>query len=118
MHLRAKKLFTTAKKYSRMVVSNDTNEEKLMSDSIFLEADNRGIAVYEGPGNRVDWARDVLSLSNVVENWDLYDRDNVFFTSSMDFANEYGFKTADGARKLLKEATRIFLNRAVSEGMI
>ena len=64
----------------------------MSNESIFLEADNGGIAVYEGPGNRVDWAKNVLSLSTVIENWNLLDRDNVFFTSSMDFASEYGFK--------------------------
>ena len=68
----------------------------MSNESIFLEADNGGIAVYEGPGNRVDWAKNVLSLSVVIENWNLLDRDNVFFTSSMDFASEYGFQKRPG----------------------
>ena len=62
----------------------------MSNESIFLEADNGGIAIYEGAGNRVDWAKDVLALSVVIENWNLLDRDNVFFTSSMDFASENG----------------------------
>ena len=34
----------------------------MSNESIFLQADNGGIAIYEGPGNRVDWAKDVLAL--------------------------------------------------------
>jgi len=87
----------------------------MSNESIFLEADNGGIAVYEGPGNRVDWAKDVLSLSTVIENWDLLDRPNVFFTSSMDFASEYGFKRNQDARILFGEASTIFLQREADE---
>ena len=75
----------------------------MSNESIFLEADNGGIAIYEGAGNRVDWAKDVLALSVVIENWNLLDRDNVFFTSSMDFASEYGFKRNQDARGKSKE---------------
>ena len=85
------------------------------NESIFLEADNGGIAIYEGAGNRVDWARDVLSLSIVIENWNLLDRDNVFFTSSMDFASEYGFKRDGDARLLFGEASVIVLDRETAE---
>ena len=103
----------------------------MSNESIFLEADNGGIAVYEGPGNRVDWAKNVLSLSTVIENWDLLDRPNVFFTSSMDFASEYGFKRNQDARILFGEASTIvlrreeaaeehrrFMNKAIIEGVI
>ena len=103
----------------------------MSNESIFLEADNGGIAIYEGAGNRVDWARDVLSLSTVIENWNLLDRDNVFFTSSMDFASEYGFKRNGDARLLFGEASTIvlrreeaeeeqrrFMNKAIIEGVI
>ena len=45
----------------------------MSNESIFLEADNGGIAIYEGAGNRVDWAKDVLALSVVIENWNLLD---------------------------------------------
>ena len=87
----------------------------MSNESIFLEADNGGIAVYEGPGNRVDWAKNVLSLSVVIENWNLLDRDNVFFTSSMDFASEYGFKRNQDARILFGEASTIVLQREADE---
>ena len=103
----------------------------MSNESIFLEADNGGIAIYEGAGNRVDWAKDVLALSVVIENWNLLDRDNVFFTSSMDFASEYGFKRNQDARILFGEAStivlrreeaeeehRIFMNKAIIEGVI
>tara|TARA_B100001094_G_scaffold176994_1_gene170952 strand:- start:1164 stop:1523 length:360 start_codon:yes stop_codon:yes gene_type:complete len=86
-------------------------EKKMSNESIFLEADNGGIAIYEGAGNRVDWARDVLALSTVIENWNLLDRDNVFFTSSMDFASENGFKRDQDARILFGEASTIVLRR-------
>ena len=110
----------------------------MKNESIFLEADNGGIAIYEGAGNRVDWAKDVLALSTVIENWNLLDRDNVFFTSSMDFASEYGFKRNQDARILFGEAsiivlrneeveenerramaeTTLFMNRAIIDGVI
>ena len=107
------------------------NGEKMSNESIFLEADNGGIAIYEGAGNRVDWAKNVLALSDVIENWNLLDRDNVFFTSSMDFASEYGFKRNQDARILFGEASTIvlrreeaeeehrrFMNKAIIEGVI
>ena len=81
----------------------------MSNESIFLEADNGGIAIYEGAGNRVDWAKDVLALSVVIENWNLLDRDNVFFTSSMDFASEYGFKRNQDARILFPEVPEVIL---------
>ena len=87
----------------------------MSNESIFLEADNGGIAIYEGAGNRVDWAKNVLALSVVIENWNLLDRDNVFFTSSMDFASEYGFKRNQDARILFGEASTIVLRREEAE---
>tara|TARA_B100000575_G_C22955148_1_gene552227 strand:+ start:45 stop:356 length:312 start_codon:yes stop_codon:yes gene_type:complete len=87
----------------------------MSNESIFLEADNGGIAIYEGAGNRVDWAKDVLALSVVIENWDLLDRPNVFFTSSMDFASENGFKRDQDARILFGEASTIVLQREADE---
>ena len=87
----------------------------MSNESIFLQADNGGIAIYEGAGNRVDWAKNPLALSVVIENFNLLDRDNVFFTSSMDFASEYGFKRDQDARILFGEASSIFLRREEAE---
>ena len=87
----------------------------MSSESIFLQADNGGIAIYEGAGNRVDWAKNPLALSVVIENFDLLDRPNVFFTSSMDFASEYGFKRDHDARLLYGEASHIVLMREADE---
>ncbi len=83
--------------------------------SKFIEADNGGIAVYEGPGNRVAWAKDPLSISLIIDNWNLLDDPNVFFTSSMDFASEYGFKENGDARLLYGEASVIFLDTESAE---
>ena len=42
--------------------------------------------------------------------------DRMFFTSSMDFANEYGFATHDGAKEIFYSAQNMIQDEIVANG--
>ncbi len=65
-----------------------------MSDTVFIEAMCGGIGVYIGAGNKVGFARKKIY-------------GEVMFTSSMDFASEYGFADNGDARKFFNDAIEL-----------
>lgn len=71
--------------------------EKIM-ETIFINAENGGISIDLGPGNRIGLAKTPKTLNKLINDNNL--QGDVAFTSSMDFADEYGFKNGDGARIL------------------
>ena len=77
-----------------------TNQE-----TIFIGAENGGIAVYKGVANKVGFAKTAKMLAYILDTHKIYDA--VMFTSSMDFADEEGFAHYDGAKNLWNEAVEL-----------
>ena len=77
-----------------------TNQE-----TIFIGAENGGIAVYKGVANKVGFAKTAKMLAYILDTHKIYGA--VMFTSSMDFADEEGFAHYDGAKNLWNEAVEL-----------
>ena len=77
-----------------------TNQE-----TVFISAQNGGIGVYIGAGNKVGFAKTAKMLAYILDTHKIYG--SVMFTSSMDFADEEGFDHYDGAKNLWNEAVEM-----------
>ena len=79
-----------------------------MSETVFIDAMDGGIGVFIGAGNQVGFAKDAKMLKYILDtkNVNVFE-DRMFFTSSMDFADEYGFDHHDGAKDLWKNAVKM-----------
>ena len=75
----------------------------MTKESVFIDAQNGGIGVYIGAGNKVGFAKTPKMLAYILDTKKVFGE--VMFTSSMDFATEAGFATDDGAK--------IFFNNAI-----
>ena len=64
----------------------------------FIAAQDGGIQFFSGVGNQVGFATTPKMVAYVVQTKGL--AESVFHSSSMDFADEEGFATYDGAWKL------------------
>ena len=64
----------------------------------FIAAQDGGIQFFSGVGNQVGFATTPKMVAYVVQTKGL--AESVFHSSSMDFADEEGFDTYDGAWKL------------------
>ena len=73
-----------------------------MSETVFIDAMNGGIGVFIGAGNQVGFAKTPKMLAYILDTKKIYGR--VMFTSSMDFASEYGFADNGDARKFFDDA--------------
>ena len=73
-----------------------------MSDTVFIDAMDGGIGVFIGAGNQVGFAKTPKMLAYILDTKKIYGE--VMFTSSMDFASEYGFADNGDARKLFDDA--------------
>ena len=73
-----------------------------MSDTVFIDAMDGGIGVFIGAGNQVGFAKTPKMLAYILDTKKIYGE--VMFTSSMDFASEYGFADNGDARKLFNDA--------------
>ena len=71
------------------------------NETVFIDAENGGIAVYVGVGNKVGFAKTAKMLAYILDTHKIFGE--VMFTSSMDFADEEGFDTWDGARVFWQE---------------
>ena len=76
-----------------------------MSDTVFIEAMCGGIGVYIGAANKVGFARTPKMLAYILDTKKIYGE--VMFTSSMDFASEYGFADNGDARKFFNDAIEL-----------
>ncbi len=76
-----------------------------MSDTVFIDAMDGGIGVFIGAGNQVGFAKTPKMLAYILDTKKIYGE--VMFTSSMDFASEYGFADNGDARKLFDDAVAI-----------
>ena len=77
-----------------------TNQE-----TVFISAQNGGIGVYIGAGNKVGFAKTAKMLAYILDTHKIYG--SVMFTSSMDFADEEGFDHYDGAKDLWNAAVEL-----------
>ena len=73
-----------------------------MSETVFIDAMNGGIGVFIGAGNQVGFAKTPKMLAYILDTKIIYGQ--VMFTSSMDFASEYGFADNGDARKFFDDA--------------
>ena len=70
-----------------------------MNKTVFIDAQDGGIGVYIGAGNKVGFAKTPKMLAYILDTKKVFGE--VMFTSSMDFATEAGFATDDGAKTFL-----------------
>ena len=76
-----------------------------MSDTVFISANNGGIEVGIGVGNKVGFAKTAKMLAYILDTKKIFGE--VMFTSSMDFADENGFTHYDGAKNLWNAAVEL-----------
>ena len=77
----------------------------MTKESVFIDAQNGGIGVYIGAGNKVGFAKTAKMLAYILDTKKIYGE--VMFTSSMDFASEYGFADNGDARKFFNDAIEL-----------
>jgi len=76
----------------------------MTKETIFLNAQNGAVAVYKGVANLVGLAKNGKTLKYIFDTHNIdYMNDTVYFQSTMDFADEEGFATADGAKQIVAE---------------
>ena len=76
----------------------------MTKETIFLDAQNGAVAVYKGVANLVGLAKNGKTLKYIFETHNIdYMNDTVYFQSTMDFADEEGFDTVDGAKQIVNE---------------
>ena len=77
----------------------------MTNETIFIDAENGGISVYIGVGNKVGFAKTAKMLTYILDTKKIYGEE--MFTSSIDFASEYGFADNGDARKLFNDAVKM-----------
>jgi len=76
----------------------------MTKETIFLDAQNGAVAVYKGVANLVGLAKNGKTLKYILDTHNIdWLNDRVFCQSSMDFADENGFETWDGANQIVNE---------------
>ena len=76
----------------------------------YIAADKGGILMYAGLGNLVGFGKTAEMVAHVCETKGLKG-DTVATSSSIDFADEYGFDHYDGAKDLWEEAMTILMEK-------
>lgn len=76
----------------------------------YITAHNGGIQMYAGLGNLVGWGKTAKHIAYVCETKGLKG-DTVATSSSIDFADEYGFDHYNGAKDLWDEAMTILMEK-------
>ena len=92
-------------------------EKKMTNETVFIDAENGGVGVYIGAGNKVGWAKTAKTLKYILDtkNINVFE-DRLFFTSSMDFADEYGFETHDGGKEIFYSAQNMIQDEIIANG--
>jgi len=89
----------------------------MTKESVFIDAQNGGIGVYIGAGNKVGFAKTAKTLKYILDTKKVnVFEDDIFFTSSMDFAHEEGFADQDGAKELFFSAQELIKNEIIANG--
>ena len=89
----------------------------MTNETVFIDAENGGVGVYIGAGNKVGWSKTAKGLKYILDtkNINVFE-DTIFFSSSMDFAHEYGFAYHDGAKHIFYTAQRMIQDEIVANG--
>ena len=100
-----------------LIIELIIREKNMTNETVFIDAENGGVGVYIGAGNKVGWAKTAKTLKYILDtkNINVFE-DRLFFSSSMDFANEYGFETHDGAKEIFYTAQRMIQDEIVANG--
>ena len=89
----------------------------MTKESVFIDAQNGGIGVYIGAGNKVGFAKTANTLKYILDTKKVnVFEDTIFFTSSMDFAHEEGFTDQDGAKELFYSAQELIKDEIIANG--
>ena len=73
---------------------------------MFISAENGFVKVYKGVSNLVGGAKTAKGLANILATHKVQNY-GVYFTSSMDFADEEGFDHHDDAKNMWNEAMEL-----------
>ena len=89
----------------------------MTNETVFIDAENGGVGVYIGAGNKVGFAKTAKMLKYILDtkNINVFE-DTIFFSSSMDFAHEYGFAHHDGAKHIFYTAQELIKNEIIANG--
>ena len=92
-------------------------KKNMTKETVYNDAENGCVCVYIGAGNKVGWAKTSKTLKYILDtkNINVFE-DRLFFSSSMDFADEYGFATHDGAKEIFYTAQRMIQDEIVANG--
>ena len=75
----------------------------MKNETIFIDAiEGAKVAVFKGAGNMIGTAKDAKMLAYILDTHKIFGE--VYFCSTMDFADEVGFATHDGAKKIWEAA--------------
>ena len=79
----------------------------------FISAFEGGIELFSDPGIKIGYAKEPKKLAELIKIFGI--GDECYTSSSMDFADEEGFATQDGARILWEQALNVILNTELSK---
>lgn len=85
--------------------------------TIFIDAvETKKVAVYKGAGNCIGAASTAKMLKYILETHkiDVF-KETIYYGSTMDFADEVGFATHDGAKKIVDAAVDMIKCEMVAE---
>ena len=81
----------------------------MTNETIFISANNGGLEIYKGVGNLI--AGNIQTAKTFKYVMDTHgidvDDDTIYYTSSMDFADEEGFAHYDDAKILAEEGFKL-----------
>ena len=100
-----------------LIIELIIREKNMTNETVFIDAENGGVGVYIGAGNKVGWAKTAKMLKYILDtkNINVFE-DTIFFSSSMDFAHEYGFAHHDGAKHIFYTAQELIKNEIIANG--
>ena len=81
----------------------------MTNETIFISANNGGLEIYKGAGNLIAGNIQTAKTFKYVMDTHHIDIDNntIYYTSSMDFADEEGFAHYDDAKILAEEGFKL-----------
>ena len=100
-----------------LIIELIIKRENMTNETVFIDAENGGVGVYIGAGNKVGFAKTAKMLKYILDtkNINVFE-DTIFFSSSMDFAHEYGFAHHDGAKHIFYTAQELIKNEIIANG--
>ena len=89
----------------------------MTNETVFIGANNGGLEIYLGAGNLI--AGNIKTAKTFKYVMDTHhidiDNDTIYYTSSMDFADEEGFAHYDDAKKIVDECFDMIKCEMVAE---